>query len=195
MTESGWNHGLKRSSLLCIGMGVFLMGSIRSFVRNFNKGDDFMAEMIQITFPDGNQKEFEKGSTTEDIASSISSGLKKQALAGKFNGQMVDLRQPLEDNGEIQIITYKDPEGLEVLRHSTAHLMAQAIRRLYGQDVKFGVGPVIEDGFYYDMDMEESITPEDLPKIEKEMKKITDEALEVHRIEVSPRRSKRAFQE
>ena len=152
-----------------------------------------MAEMIQITFPDGNQKEFEKGSTTEDIASSISSGLKKKALAGKLKGQMVDLSQPIEDNGEIQIITYKDPEGLEVLRHSTAHLMAQAIRRLYGQDVKFGVGPVIEDGFYYDMDMEESITPEDLPKIEKEMKKITDEALEVHRIEVSREEAKERF--
>ena len=120
-----------------------------------------MSEMIKITFPDGNIKEYPKGITTEDIAGSISSGLKKQALAGKFNGEMVDLRTPLNEDGEIQIITYKDQEGLEVLRHSTAHLMAQAIKRLY-PNVKLGVGPVIENGFYYDIDMEQRLTPEDL---------------------------------
>lgn len=125
-----------------------------------------MSEMIQVKFPDGNVKEFSKGTTTEDIAASISSGLKKQALAGKYNDEMVDLRTPLQDDGEIQIITHRDDEGLEVLRHSTAHLMAQAIKRLY-PNVKLGVGPVIEGGFYYDLDMEETITPEDLPKIEK----------------------------
>ncbi|WP_188206381.1 threonine--tRNA ligase [Alkalibacillus aidingensis] len=153
-----------------------------------------MSEMIQVTFPDGNAKEFPKGTTTEDIAASISSGLKKQALAGKFNGEMVDLRTELVEDGEIQIITYRDDEGLEVLRHSTAHLMAQAIKRLYG-NVKLGVGPVIEGGFYYDIDMEETITPEDLPKIEKEMKKIVDEALEIRRVEVSREEAKERYRE
>lgn len=153
-----------------------------------------MSDMIQITFPDGNTKEFPKGTTTEDIASSISSGLKKQALAGKFNGEMVDLRAPLTEDGEVQIITYRDEEGLEVLRHSTAHLMAQAIKRLY-RNVKLGVGPVIENGFYYDLDMEETITPEDLPKIEKEMKKIVDEALEIRRVDVSRDEAKERYRE
>ncbi|SEQ83941.1 threonine--tRNA ligase [Piscibacillus halophilus] len=153
-----------------------------------------MSEMIQIKFPDGNAKEFPKGTTTEDIASSISSGLKKQALAGKFNGEMIDLRTPINEDGSIQIITYRDEEGLEVLRHSTAHLMAQAIKRLY-PNVKLGVGPVIENGFYYDIDMEETITPEDLPKIEKEMKKIVDEALEIRRVEVSREEAKQRYKE
>lgn len=150
--------------------------------------------MIQVKFPDGNVKEFPKGTTTEDIAASISSGLKKQALAGKYNDEMVDLRTPLNQDGDIQIITYRDEDGLEVLRHSTAHLMAQAIKRLY-PNVKLGVGPVIEGGFYYDLDMEETITPEDLPKIEKEMKKIVDEALEIRRVEVSREKAKERYKE
>lgn len=94
------------------------------------------------------------------------------------------MRTPIEESGEIQILTDKDPESLEILRHSTAHLMAQAIKRLY-KNVKLGVGPVIENGFYYDIDLEESITPEDLPKIEKEMKKIVNENLEIVRKVVS----------
>ena len=106
---------------------------------------------INIQFPDGNTKEFDKGTTTEDIAQSISPGLRKKAVAGKFNGQLVDLTRSLEQDGTIEIITPGSEEALEVLRHSTAHLMAQALKRLYG-DVKFGVGPVIEGGFYYDFD-------------------------------------------
>ncbi|MEK6454963.1 threonine--tRNA ligase [Caldifermentibacillus hisashii] len=143
-----------------------------------------MSEMIQITFPDGAVKEFSKGVTMEEIAASISPGLKKKAYAGKLNGSLIDLRTPIEESGEIQILTDKDPESLEILRHSTAHLMAQAIKRLY-KNVKLGVGPVIENGFYYDIDLEESITPEDLPKIEKEMKKIVNENLEIVRKVVS----------
>ncbi|WP_075982527.1 threonine--tRNA ligase [Bacillus massilinigeriensis] len=143
-----------------------------------------MSEQIKVTFPDGNTKEFPKGTTTEEIAASISPGLKKKSIAGKLNGVMYDLRRPIEEDGSIEIITQDSPEALEVLRHSTAHLMAQAIKRLF-KNVKLGVGPVIEGGFYYDMDMEESITPEDLPLIEKEMKKIINENIEVVRKEVS----------
>ncbi|ADU31443.1 threonine--tRNA ligase [Evansella cellulosilytica] len=143
-----------------------------------------MSDQIVMTFPDGAKKEFSKGVTTEDIAGSISPGLKKNALAGKVDGQYVDLRQPLVENGNLEIITYDSQDGLEILRHSTAHLMAQAVKRLY-ENVKLGVGPVIEGGFYYDIDMEHSLTPEDLEKIEKEMKRIVDENLEIRRVEVS----------
>ena len=140
--------------------------------------------MVKISFPDGAVKEFPKGTTTEDIAASISSGLKKKALAGKLNGTMYDLKRPIEMDGMIEIITQDQPEALEILRHSSAHLMAQAIKRLY-KDVKLGVGPVIEGGFYYDIDLEQSLTPEDLPLIEKEMKKIINENISIVRKEVS----------
>ncbi|WP_078550510.1 threonine--tRNA ligase [Litchfieldia alkalitelluris] len=143
-----------------------------------------MSEVVKITFPDGAVKEFPKGTTTEDIAGSISPGLKKKSIAGKFNGTQVDLRTELHEDGEIAIITQDGDEALEILRHSTAHLMAQAIKRLY-KDVKLGVGPVIENGFYYDIDMESSLTPEDLVAIEKEMKKIVNENLDIVRKEVS----------
>jgi len=153
-----------------------------------------MSEMIQITFPDGAVKEFSKGVTMEEIAASISPGLKKKAYAGKLNGALIDLRTPIEESGEIQILTDKDPESLEIMRHSTAHLMAQAIKRLY-KNVKLGVGPVIENGFYYDIDLEESITPEDLPKIEKEMKKIVNENLEIVRKVVSREEAVQMYKE
>lgn len=153
-----------------------------------------MQESITITFPDGNEKEFPKGTTGEEIAASISPGLKKQALAIKLDGEFRDLRRPIEKDGEIQILTYKDKEGIDILRHSTAHLLAQAVKRLYG-DVRFGVGPVIEEGFYYDIDMEHTLTPEDLPKIEKEMKRIVDENLEIKRVEVSREEARKRFEE
>ncbi|RDE32063.1 threonine--tRNA ligase [Parageobacillus thermoglucosidasius] len=153
-----------------------------------------MAEMIRITFPDGAVKEFPKGTTTEQIAASISPGLKKKAIAGKLNDRLVDLRTPIQEDGSISIITQDMPEALDILRHSTAHLMAQAIKRLY-KNVKLGVGPVIENGFYYDIDMEESLTPEDLPKIEQEMRKIAKENLEIVRKEVSREEAIRLYEE
>ena len=151
-------------------------------------------EQINIQFPDGNSKAFDKGTTTEDIARSISPGLRKKAVAGKFNGQMVDLTRPLETDGEIEIVTPGSEEALEVLRHSTAHLMAQALKRLYG-DVKFGVGPVIEGGFYYDFDMDERISSEDFEKIEKTMKQIVDENHPIERKVVSCDEAKDFFKD
>lgn len=153
-----------------------------------------MSDMIKISFPDGAVKEFPKGTTTEDIAGSISPGLKKKSIAGKWNGELVDLRTPLQEDGVIEIVTQDTQEALEVMRHSTAHLMAQAIKRLY-KDVKLGIGPVIENGFYYDIDMEESITPEDLANIEKEMKKIVNENLEIVRKEVSREDAMKLYEE
>ncbi|SDH75193.1 threonine--tRNA ligase [Alteribacillus bidgolensis] len=153
-----------------------------------------MANNVNITFPDGNVKSFKEGVTTEEIASSISPGLKKQALAGRLNGEPIDLKTPIHKDGNIEIITSKNEEGLEILRHSTAHLMAQAVKRVF-DDVKLGVGPVIEHGFYYDIDMPHQLTPEDLPKIEKEMKKIIDENHEIVRKEVSREKAKEIYQE
>ncbi|MBD1223696.1 threonine--tRNA ligase [Virgibacillus halodenitrificans] len=153
-----------------------------------------MAAEISIIFPDGAEKQFPQGTTGEEIAGSISSGLKKQAVAIKLNGELVDLKRELQTGGKIEIITYKNQEGIEVMRHSTAHLMAHAIKRLF-KEVNFGVGPVIEEGFYYDMDMEHTITPEDLPKIEKEMKRIADESLDIIRVEVSREEAKEMFKD
>lgn len=149
---------------------------------------------INIIFPDGAEKAFPAGTTGEDIAVSISPGLKKQALAIKLNGKEVDLRTPLQEGGKLAIITYRDPEGIDIMRHSTAHLLAQAIKRIY-KDVQFGVGPVIEEGFYYDIDMEHKITPEDLPVIEKEMQRIIDANLPINRIEVSREKAIDMFKE
>lgn len=155
-----------------------------------------VSEVIKMTFPDGAVKEYPKGSSTEDIAASISPGLKKKALAGKVNGELLDLRTPIEEDGSLEIITQDAPEALEIMRHSTAHLMAQAIKRLYKDTkVQLGVGPVIENGFYYDIDMEESITPEDLGKIEKEMKKIVNSNIEIERKEVSREEAIQFFKE
>lgn len=151
-----------------------------------------MAAEISIVFPDGTQKQFASGTTGEEIAGAISSGLKKQAIAIKLDGVLVDLRRELSSGGKIEIITYKNQEGIDIMRHSTAHLMAQAIKRIY-KDVKFGVGPVIEEGFYYDMEMDHVIKPEDLPKIEKEMKRIVDESLEIERLVVSRQKAKEMF--
>ncbi|MCY7848633.1 threonine--tRNA ligase [Bacillus haynesii] len=153
-----------------------------------------MSDMVKIKFPDGAVKEFAKATTTEDIAASISPGLKKKALAGKLNSKEIDLRAPILEDGAIEIITEGSEEALEIMRHSTAHLMAQAIKRLY-KNVKLGVGPVIENGFYYDVDLEEALTPEDLPKIEKEMKKIVGENLPIVRKEVSREEARARFAE
>lgn len=154
-----------------------------------------MAEQLVITFPDGTKKEFPKGITGEDIAQSISPGLRKQALAITLDDVYYDLRTPLPHDGAIAIITNKQPEGVEIMRHSTAHVLAQAVKRLFGDDVKLGVGPTIEDGFYYDIDMEHSLTPEDLPKIEKEMKRIIDENLEIVRVEVTREEAEKRYRE
>ncbi|WP_369902329.1 threonine--tRNA ligase [Bacillus manliponensis] len=153
-----------------------------------------MADVVKITFPDGAVKEFPKGTTTEDIAASISPGLKKKAVAGKLNDEMIDLRTPIEEDGAIAIVTLDSEDGLYILRHSTAHLLAQALKRLY-KDVKLGIGPVIENGFYYDIDMEEAITVEDFPKIEKEMQKIVNENLEIIRQEVPREDALRRYEE
>ncbi|WP_242215223.1 threonine--tRNA ligase [Bacillus cereus group sp. BfR-BA-01383] len=151
-------------------------------------------QMIEIKFPDGSVKEFIKGITLEEIAGSISSSLKKKAVAGKVNDQLYDLRRNIEENAEVEIITIDSNEGIEIARHSAAHILAQAVKRMYG-DINLGVGPVIENGFYYDMDLPSSVNVEDLPKIEKEMKNIIKENISIERVEVSREEAAKLFQE
>ncbi len=153
-----------------------------------------MGENLQFTFPDGSVKAFSDGTTIEDVAASISPSLRKQAIVGKINDELVDLRRPLHENGAIEILTDRNEQSLEVIRHSTAHLMAQAIKRLYG-DVNLGIGPVIENGFYYDIECDESISTEDLERIEKEMHKIVNENLEIRRHVVSREEAERMYKE
>ncbi|PFO43633.1 threonine--tRNA ligase [Bacillus thuringiensis] len=151
-------------------------------------------QMIEIKFPDGSVKEFGKGITLEEIAGSISSSLKKKAVAGKVNDGLYDLRRNIEENAEVEIITIDSNEGVEIARHSAAHILAQAVKRMYG-DINLGVGPVIENGFYYDMDLPSSVNIEDLRKIEKEMKKIINENIKIERVEVSREEAAKLFQE
>ena len=129
---------------------------------------------ITLTFPDGNQKQFDKGITIGEVAGSISKSLQKSALAGKLDGEIIDFHSPIEIDGAIEILTDKSPEAIELLRHSSAHLLAHALTRLF-PGIKFGVGPFIETGFYYDTDSDPVITEEDIPAIEKEMAKIVKE--------------------
>ncbi|MGF7326575.1 threonine--tRNA ligase [Enterococcus faecium] len=137
--------------------------------------------MIRITFPDSAVKEFESGTTTLAIAESISKSLAKKALAGKVNGKLVDLTRPIEEDASIEIITPDHEDALGLVRHSAAHLMAQAMRRLY-PNIHFGVGPAIDSGFYYDTDNgQNQVTAEDLPAIEAEMMKIVKENLPIER--------------
>ncbi|WP_459503169.1 threonine--tRNA ligase [Bacillus sp. C1] len=151
-------------------------------------------QMISIIFPDGSMKEFAKGINLEEIAASISPSLKKKAVAGKVNDQLFDLHRNIEQDAEIQIITMDSEEGIEIARHTSAHILAQAVKRIYG-DVKLGVGPVIENGFYYDMDLSSSIGVEDLPKLEKEMQNIVNENLNMERVEITRDEAQKLFQD
>ncbi len=136
--------------------------------------------MIQITLPDGSIREFEQSPSVADVAASIGAGLAKAALAGKVDGKLVDTSFVIVRNSALEIVTEKHPDALEVLRHSTAHLLAQAVQRLF-PGAQVTIGPVIENGFYYDFAYERPFTPDDLPKIEAEMEKIVKENLSLSR--------------
>ena len=123
---------------------------------------------IAITLPDNSSRELNEGSTVYDLAASIGAGLAKAALAGKINGQLVDLSSRLSAGDRVEIVTEKSPAALEIIRHSTSHLMAQAVKELFPQ-AKVTIGPAIETGFYYDFDVEKPFTPEDLERIEAKM--------------------------
>ena len=149
-------------------------------------------EKLIIALPDGAEKEIGKGTIALDIAREISPSLAKKAVAAKLNDTIIDLSQPLEESGQLQILTSEDEEALLPLRHSAAHVMAQALQRLY-PGIHFGVGPVIENGFYYDVDSEKTITEEDLKTIEDKMMEIVKENLPIIRKEVSRKEAEEIF--
>ncbi len=140
--------------------------------------------MIQVTLK-GDVKEFEAGVSAADVAKSIGAGLYKAACACRIDGEDADLRTPLTKDCTLEILTFDSAEGKHAYWHTTAHIMAQAIGRLY-PEAKFAIGPAIENGFYYDVDLNETLTPEDMEKIEAEMKKIIKENLPLERFELSP---------
>ena len=144
-----------------------------------------------ITLKDGSKKEYAQPMSVIDIAADISEGLARVATAGEVNGETVDLRTVLDQDCELNILTFDSPEGAAAFRHTTSHIMAQAIKRLY-PNVKLAIGPSIADGFYYDVDSDTPLTADDLEKIEKEMKKIVKEALPITRF-TKPRDEAIAF--
>ncbi|MGG3891770.1 threonine--tRNA ligase [Metabacillus fastidiosus] len=147
---------------------------------------------IVIKFPDGNEKNYIKGISLEEIAHSISPSLKKKSVGGSVNGTLYDLTRSINENAEIELYDLHSSNGIEIMRHTTAHVLAQAVKRLY-ENIHLGIGPVIENGFYYDFDLDNSITMSDLEKIEKEMNKIISENLEIKREEVSRDEAKEIF--
>jgi threonyl-tRNA synthetase len=140
-------------------------------------------DKVNVELPDGSVLEFDKGTTVEDAAYSIGKGLGRDAIAGVVDGKKVDAYYPIEDDVKLSIITIDSDEGLEIIRHTASHVMAQAVKRIY-DNVKVAIGPDIEEGFYYDFDLEESFSQEDLREIENEMQKIIDEDIPVRRKEL-----------
>ena len=150
--------------------------------------------MISITLPDGSQRQFDHPVSIHDVAADIGAGLARAALAGKVNGKLVDTNYVIEDDAELAIITERDEEGLDIIRHSTSHLLAQAVKQLY-PDAQVTIGPVIEDGFYYDFSYPKGFTPEDLQKIEKRMEELVKQDLQVVREEVTRDAAVQIFRE
>lgn len=138
---------------------------------------------MQIKLKDGSHLDFELAPSVLEVAEKISAGLARNALAGEVNGELVDLRTPVEDGAEVNILTFDDKGGRHAFHHSSSHLLAQAVKRLR-PNAQLAIGPAIENGFYYDIDDEEPITEDDLPAIEAEMKKIVKEGLDISRYEL-----------
>lgn len=153
-----------------------------------------MAEKIKIEFPDGGIKEYEKSITPGEIVNQISKGLAKNTIVAKFNDELYDLTRPLEVDGKIYFIGYDDEDGLETYWHSSSHVMAHAIKELF-PDAKFGFGPAIENGFYYDIELNKAITPDDLVSIEKRMAEIVKRDEAFTRQELSKKDAINLFEE
>ena len=152
-------------------------------------------EQVKITLKDGSVKEVNKGVTLMELAASLSRSLAKSALAAKVNGKVVDLTRPIQQDATVEFLGSDTQEGLDALRHSASHIMAQAVQHLFGDEVQFGIGPWIANGFYYDIDTEHTFVPEDLTRIEAEMEKIIKQDLPIVRQEMSREEAIRFFQE
>jgi threonyl-tRNA synthetase len=141
--------------------------------------------MIKITLPDGSVREYPKGTTSLEIAKSISEGLARNVLSARVNGEVIDATRPINQDSTLQLLTWNDEDGKKTMWHSSAHLFAEAAEALY-PGVKFGIGPAIENGFYYDIDLGERVlSSEDLPKIEAKMVELAKKSSQYIRKEVS----------
>jgi threonyl-tRNA synthetase len=147
--------------------------------------------MFELIIPDGSKLKIDPGSSCLDAVKKISERLASATLVAKLNGKLVDLNTAVE-GGEFAAITFDSPEGKEIFRHSSSHVMALAVKRLFPK-TKFAIGPAIEDGYYYDLDVDKPFTPEDLEKIEKEMQKIVDEKIAFVRRVVSKKEAMDLF--
>ena len=150
--------------------------------------------MPEITLPDGSKKIFEKPVTVLEIAQSIGAGLAKATIAGKVNDELLDATLPITNDSKVVIITSKDKEGIEIIRHSFAHLIGHAVKQIY-PNIKMAIGPVIEDGFYYDIFSEYRFTPDDLIKIEERINKLIKTNYDIEILQVSKKDAKKTFQE
>ena len=172
----GWNRGaVYKLHPVAYGMEFFIFDFLNQEVKY----------MINVTLKGGVIKEYENGITAMEIAKDLGMGLYKAACVAKINGEVKDLRTPLNEDCELQILTFDDDDGKSTYRHTASHVLAQAVKRLY-PDAKLAIGPSIENGFYYDFDVESPFTPEDLEKIEAEMKKIIKEDLPLEHFEMTP---------
>ena len=152
-------------------------------------------DVIKITLKDGSVKEVNKGITLAELAASLSRSLAKSTLAAKVDGKVIDLARQLNNDATVEFLGADTQEGLDALRHSASHIMAQAVQHLYGDKVQFGIGPWIANGFYYDIDIDHTFVPEDLVKIEAEMEKIIKQDLPIVRQEMSREDAIRFFEE
>ena len=150
--------------------------------------------MPKITLPDGTVKEFDNPLNFDEIALSIGKGLAKATVAGSLNGKLVDASEMIDKDSNVVIITNSDEEGIEIIRHSCAHLFGHAIKQLY-PNAKMAIGPTIENGFYYDIDLEESLSEKDLEKIEKRMKELAQTEYPVIREVVTRKQAIKTFTE
>ncbi len=151
--------------------------------------------MLKITLKDGSIREVEEGTKILDFVKTVSNSLAKKVLAAKMDGKTVDLTTPLTKDGAIEFLTFEDADGRWAFRHTASHIMAQAIQHLYGEKVQFAIGPAIENGFYYDIDMEKRLTDDDLRDIEKEMERIVKQNLPMVRKEISRADALKLFEE
>src|SRR5881396_3670468 len=153
-----------------------------------------VAAELRVTLPDGSQKTLPKGSTAADLAKAIGPGLAKAALAAQVNGEVRDLARPLPDGARVELLTDKHPQALDVLRHSSAHVLATAVRQLFPH-ARIGFGPAIEDGFYYDFEVPTPFTPDDLARIEAKMREVVKADYPFVREEVSRAEAKARFKD
>jgi threonyl-tRNA synthetase len=183
--EFGWNRGFV---LVPLKIQMYFYGAFFSFYKEERES------IMKITLKDNSVLQMDKGVTPFDVASSLSQGLKKAAIAAKINGVVKELNTKLEDDCNLEILTFEDEEGKHVLRHTASHVLAQAVKRLYPK-AKVAIGPPIENGFYYDFDVEIPFTQEDLKKIEKEMTKILQENIPLERFELNRNDAVKLMQE